>query len=109
MTWVAYLYDTVSGQLAQEIDIPSFTWSMTVSDSSFSTTKDKGVGDDEVSGLELPWTQIPGDDPAARAAALQPYSVALCCVGRVCWMTPRRWARRYWRARWAYARPAGMM
>lgn len=41
MTWVAYLYDTVSGQLAQEIDIPSFTWSMTVSDSSFSTTKDK--------------------------------------------------------------------
>ena len=66
MTWVAYLYDTVSGQLAQEIDIPSFTWSMTVSDSSFSTTKDKGVGDDEVSGLELPWTQIPGDDPAAR-------------------------------------------
>ena len=72
MTWVAYLYDTVSGQLAQEIDIPSFTWSMTVSDSSFSTTKDKGVGDDEVSGLELPWSQIPGDDPAARAAALQP-------------------------------------
>ena len=66
MSWVAYLYDTVSGQLAQEIDIPSFTWSMTVSDSSFSTTKDKGVGDDEVSGLELPWSQIPGDDPAAR-------------------------------------------
>nr|DAT94509.1 MAG TPA: ReqiPepy6 protein [Caudoviricetes sp.] len=81
MTWVAYLYDTVSGQLAQEIDIPSFTWSMTVSDSSFSTTKDKGVGDDEVSGLELPWTQIPGDDPAARAAALQPYKRGLV----LCW------------------------
>lgn len=81
MSWVAYLYDTVSGQLAQEIDIPSFTWSMTVSDSSFSTTKDKGVGDDEVSGLELPWTQIPGDDPAARAAALQPYKRGLV----LCW------------------------
>lgn len=81
MTWVAYLYDTVSGQLAQEIDIPSFTWSMTVSDSSFSTTKDKGVGDDEVSGLELPWSQIPGDDPAARAAALQPYKRGLV----LCW------------------------
>lgn len=81
MTWMAYLYDTVSGQLAQEIDIPSFTWSMTVSDSSFSTTKDKGVGDDEVSGLELPWTQIPGDGPAARAAALQPYKRGLV----LCW------------------------
>lgn len=81
MSWVAYLYDTVSGQLAQEIDIPSFTWSMTVSDSSFSTTKDKGVGDDEVSGLELPWSQIPGDDPAARAAALQPYKRGLV----LCW------------------------
>ena len=81
MSWVAYLYDTVSGQLAQEIDIPSFTWSMTVSDSSFSTTKDKGVGDDEVSGLELPWSQIPGDDPDARAAALQPYKRGLV----LCW------------------------
>lgn len=81
MTWMAYLYDTVSGQLAQEIDIPSFTWSMTVSDSSFSTAKDKGVGDDEVSGLELPWTQIPGDGPAARAAALQPYKRGLV----LCW------------------------
>ena len=81
MAWMAYLYDTVSGQLAQEIDIPSFTWSMTVSDSSFSTTKDKGVGDDEVSGLELPWTQIPGDGPAARAAALQPYKRGLV----LCW------------------------
>ena len=48
---------------------------MTVSDSSFSTTSQhgKGVGDDELTGLELPWSQIPGTTPAARASALQPY------------------------------------
>ncbi|NMN02792.1 hypothetical protein [Bifidobacterium panos] len=70
MTWRGFLYDTISGQLAQEIDVPSFTWSMTVSDSSFSTTKDKGVGEDEVGGLELPWSQIPGTTPAAKASSL---------------------------------------
>ena len=74
MSWSAYLYDTMTGLLAQRLDVPSFSWSMTVSDSSFSTTaQGKGVGDDELSGMELPWSQIPGDTPAARAAALQPY------------------------------------
>lgn len=73
VTWNAYLYDTCTGLLAQRIDIPSFSWSMTVSDSSFSTASGKDVGEDESSGLQLPWTQIPGDTPAARAQALQPY------------------------------------
>ncbi len=70
MTWAAFLYDTMSGQLAQEIDIPAFTWSMTVSDCSFSTTKDKGVGENEMGGLELPWSQVPGVTPEAKASAL---------------------------------------
>lgn len=75
MAWNAFLYDTLTGQIAQSIDVPSFSWSMTVSDSSFSTTSQhgKGVGDDELTGLELPWSQIPGITPAARASALQPY------------------------------------
>ena len=55
MSWRACLCDTMTGLLGQQIDIPSFTWSMTVSDSSFSTTRDKGVGEDEASGLQLPW------------------------------------------------------
>ena len=68
VSWSAYLYDTMTGLLAEPVDVPNFTWSMTVSDSSFSTSQGKGVGDDEVGGLELPWSQIPGDTPAARAA-----------------------------------------
>lgn len=71
--WNFFLYDTMSGRLAQQIDVPAFTWSMSVSDASFSTSKDKGVGEDDLSGLELPWGQIPGVDAAARASALMPY------------------------------------
>lgn len=71
--WNFFLYDTMSGRLAQQIDVPAFTWSMSVSDASFATSKDKGVGEDDLSGLELPWGQIPGVDAAARASALMPY------------------------------------
>lgn len=71
--WVFFLYDTMTGLLGQQIDVPAFTWSMSVSDASFSTSKDKGVGEDDLSGLELPWGQIPGVDAAARASALMPY------------------------------------
>lgn len=70
MSWRACLCDTMTGLLGQQIDIPGFTWSMTVGDSSFSTTRDKGVGADEASGLQLPWSQIPGSTPTARADAL---------------------------------------
>lgn len=82
MTWSAYLYDTMTGLLAQKIDIPSFSWSMSVSDSSFTTTTGKDVGVDEVSGLQLPWSQIPGVDAAARASALQPYKRGLVLFWR---------------------------
>ncbi|KFI57512.1 hypothetical protein [Bifidobacterium cuniculi] len=71
--WNIFLYDTMTGLLAQQIDVPSFTWSMSVSDASFSTSKDKGFGEDEIGGIELPWAQIPGVDAAARASALMPY------------------------------------
>ena len=71
--WNCFLYDTVTGLLAQQIDVPAFTWSMSVSDASFATSKGKGFGEDDISGIELPWGQIPGDTPAARASALMPY------------------------------------
>lgn len=75
--WNFFLYDTMTGLLAEQIDVPAFTWSMSVSDASFSTTKDKGFGIDDVSGLELPWGQIPGVDASARASALMPYKRGL--------------------------------
>lgn len=75
--WNFFLYDTVTGLIAEQIDVPAFTWSMSVSEASFSTSKDKGFGIDDVSGLELPWGQIPGETAAARASALMPYKRGL--------------------------------
>lgn len=84
MTWGAYVFDTVTGQLAQQLDIPSFTWSMSVSDCSFSTTTSKNIGEDEISGLQLPWSGIPGSTPMDRASVLQPYRRGLVLL----WRTP---------------------
>lgn len=83
MSWRAYLFDTVSGQIAQKIDLPAFTWSMTVADCALSTTKSKDVGEDEIGGLDLPWTAIPGNTPEEKARAIQPYRRGIV----LCWKT----------------------
>ena len=80
MAWRAYIVDTISGQLLCPIDLPNFSWSVSVADSSLSTTKSKGVGQDEVSGLKVPWTAVPANSPGERSRLLAPdrRSVALC-------------------------------
>lgn len=50
--------------------MPAFSWALSVSDSSFSTTRDKGTGEGEASSITLPWTAVPGDDAAARGSEL---------------------------------------
>lgn len=80
--WNAYLFDTMTGLIRQHIDIPSFAWSMSVADSSFTTTS-KTTGDDDITGLELPWTAIPGSTPTERAASIQPYKRGIL----LCWLT----------------------
>lgn len=66
--WRCFLCDTMTGLLGAEIDIPAFSWSITISDCSFDTTADKGTGEGEVSSIVLPWTSIPGDTPEKRGA-----------------------------------------
>lgn len=66
MMWRCYLADTMTGTLIAPIDIPSFTWRVTVSDSSFSTTKGKGVGVDEVGSITLPWSAVPSGTQGGR-------------------------------------------
>lgn len=80
MAWRAYIVDTISGQLLCPIDLPNFSWSVSVADSSLSTTKSKGVGQDEVSGLKVPWTAVPANSPGERSRLLAPdrRSIALC-------------------------------
>ena len=69
-SWQPYLCDTVTGQIETPIDLPAFSWSVSVSDSSLATLKEKGLGDETVSGLTVPWTSLPGDTPSARRRSI---------------------------------------
>lgn len=80
--WKHFLFDTITGQLEQEIDIPSFTWSHDVSDSAFSTTRKHEWGDDSYGNLELPWSQIKARTPNERAKKLAPYKRGLVSFWR---------------------------
>lgn len=70
MSWAAYLGDTVTGQIGAPIDLPAFSWSVSVSDSSLATTRDKGTGEGEASSITVPWGAVPGDTPEARSSAV---------------------------------------
>ncbi|MBQ9005367.1 MAG: hypothetical protein IJ092_03220 [Atopobiaceae bacterium] len=68
--WRCYTMDTMSGALGVPIDIPSMGWTVSISDCSLSTTRDKGVAGYTSGGLELPWTAVPGASREARAREL---------------------------------------
>lgn len=70
--WRCWIADTRTGQLVAPLDIPSFSWSVSVGDSSLSTMRDKGVGEDEASGLTLPWGAVPGNSARERSDMLCP-------------------------------------
>lgn len=85
MSWNCYLGDTTTGLIDCPIDIASFNWAMSVSDSSMSTTKDRGVGEDSASGLSIPWGAIPGKTAAQRASAVASLKRYLC----LCWKSDK--------------------
>lgn len=71
--WSCQLFDTLTGQLAEPIDIPNVSWSVNVSDCSLSTTKDKGTGEGEMNSLTLPWEAVPGATNGAKQRAIAAY------------------------------------
>lgn len=75
--WECRLADTMTGLLGEPIDIPRLSWSVDVSDSSLSTTRDKGAGDYTGSGLTVPWTALDVSDQGERERALASYRRAL--------------------------------
>ena len=68
--WSAYLFDSMTGLLAERVDLPSFSWTLSVGDCSLSTTRDKGTGEGDASGLRLPWPAVPGSTAAGRHEAI---------------------------------------
>ena len=65
--WRAYLADTMTGLIDSPLDLPSFSWSMSIGDFALTTTRGKDVGEGEASGIRVPWNAIPGSTPSARA------------------------------------------
>lgn len=78
----AYLCDTMSGRIKMPIDIPSISWNIDVSDSSLSTTKDKGIGDSEMSGLQVPWDNVPGRTWAQKRSNIAPMRTSIAIFWR---------------------------
>ena len=72
MAWRCWLCDTMTGLADVPLDVPKFSWSLSISDSTLSTTRDKGTGDEGGSGLTLPWSAFPAGSREARARMLAP-------------------------------------
>ena len=60
MSWAEYLYDTMTGLLGDPIDLPNFSWELTINNSALCTTRDRAVGKADASGLTVPWEAVPG-------------------------------------------------
>ena len=78
----AFLFDMITGRVGAPLDIPSFSWDITVADSSLSTTKDKGFGQDSASGMTVPWTAVPGSTWEQKRRALMPLRTGLMVFDR---------------------------
>lgn len=80
MSWQPYLTDVHTGLIGAPIDIPSFSWSMDINDSSLSTTKNKKVGLDQVQNITVPWDTIPGSTQREKYEAIEAGHVGLCLM-----------------------------
>lgn len=68
--WRMHTCDVMTGELRRPIDIPSASWSLSISDASLSTTRDKGTGEGEASSITVPWTEVWGTTARERAREL---------------------------------------
>ena len=76
--WSCFIFDTMTGLVQRSIDIPALSWRLTVSNCSLATTRDKGVGEDEGSGLRVPWSVLEADDSAQADRFLAPLRRGIC-------------------------------
>ena len=77
MSWRCCVIDTATGLIGAEIDVPAFSWMVSVSDSSFATSRGEGVGEDEVSAVDLSWGAVPANSQEEMAAMLSPLKSGL--------------------------------
>lgn len=75
--WSCTLFDSITGLLGEPIDIPNVSWTVSVSDCSLSTVRDKDTGEDEINSLTLPWEAVPGANSQSKQAAIASYKRGL--------------------------------
>lgn len=68
--WKAYLCKTLTGEVLSEVDIPSFSWSLSINSAEMSTTREFSLGEGEGSGVELPWIAVSSTSRQAAAELL---------------------------------------
>lgn len=68
--WRMHTCDVMTGELRRPIGVPSASWSLSISDASLSTTRDKGTGEGEASSITVPWTEVWGSTARERAREL---------------------------------------
>jgi hypothetical protein len=71
--WETYVFDSMTGGIVAPIDIPNLSWTLTVSSCSLTTTRDKGTGEGDATGLTVPWGALPVSSQAARNEFIAPY------------------------------------
>lgn len=82
MTWGCYITDLETGRIGSYIDLPSFSWTLTVNDSSMSTTPTKHVGLDDVQSITVPWSAVPGETQRDKYEAIESGRKAICLFWR---------------------------
>lgn len=78
--WTCVTFDTMTGELGAELDVPALSWTLTVADCTLAVTRDKGAGEGDATGVRVPWSAVPGADAAARDRALAPLRRGLCLM-----------------------------
>ncbi len=69
MSWRHWIIDVRYGRVIAPIDIPSFSWDLSISDFGFQTT-DKGTGKADESSLTIPWSALDAHTPSGRDSLL---------------------------------------
>jgi len=83
MTWRPWLTDLQTGFLRVPVDIPQFSWSVTVKDTALVTTPDHGVGnffETAATGLTIPLGDLPATTSAERFSLIAPGRTGLALL-----------------------------
>lgn len=83
--WKLFTFDVQTGAILSRLHVPAFSWQLTHDNESFGTRQSE-FGELGLSGLELPWTAVPGRTPHEKAESLQAYKRGIVA----CWAVDDR-------------------